>query len=182
MREIHFHYFYSSRKGLSIKRFPAAAVTPTTALSLSVAPATAAEKGSSAVSEAEVFGYIVKQGAKDVFGGDGFASSVDYGIKKGIESASSKDEEGSSSSDSGKEGQKKEKSSVEDFQRDLETADSGKDFAMPSLKNDTAKEYLVGTTAEILAGTSIAAVVLGLIAAVVNGVNSGFLKIPGFNA
>ena len=53
---------------------------------------------------------------------------------------------------------------------------------MPSLKNDTAKEYLVGTTAEILAGTSIAAVVLGLIAAVVNGVNSGFLKIPGFNA
>ena len=59
MREIHFHYFYSSRKGLSIKRFPAAAVTPTTALSLSVAPATAAEKGPSEVSEAEVFGYLV---------------------------------------------------------------------------------------------------------------------------
>ncbi|MBL7284866.1 hypothetical protein FPH17_05630 [Corynebacterium godavarianum] len=58
----------------------------------------------------------MKQGAKDVFGGDGFASSVDYGIKKGIES------------DSSKEGQQKEKSSVEDFERDLETADSVKDF------------------------------------------------------
>ena len=73
--------------------------------------------------------YIVKQGAKDVFGGDGFASSVDYGIQKGIES------------DSSKEGQQKEKSSVEDFQWDLETADSVKDFAMSSLRNDTAKEY-----------------------------------------
>ena len=87
---MHFQYFYSSLKELSIKRFPAVAVAAATALSLFVAPATAAEKGSSAVSEAEVFGYIVKQGAKDVFGGDGFASSVDYGIKKGIESASSK--------------------------------------------------------------------------------------------
>lgn len=40
----------------------------------------------------------------------------------------------------------------------------------------------MGTTAEILVGASIAAAVLGLIAAVVNRVNSGFLKIPGFNA
>ncbi|WP_133065188.1 MULTISPECIES: hypothetical protein [Corynebacterium] len=71
----------------------------------------------------------MKQGAKDVFGGDGFASSVDYGIKKGIES------------DSSKEGQEKEKSSVEVFQRGLETADSVKDFAKSSLRNDTAKEY-----------------------------------------
>lgn len=165
-----------------MKRFTAAAVAAATTLSLSIAPATAAEKGSSEVSEAEVLGYILKQGLKEAVGGDGFASSVDYGIEKGIEVASSKDEKSGSSSDSSKEGQEKEKSSVKDFQKDLETAGSVKDFAMSSLKNDTAKEYPVGTTAEILAGTSIAAVVLGLIATVVNGVNSGFIKIPGVNA
>ena len=157
-----------------MKRFTAAAVAAATALSLSVAPATAAERGSSEVSEAEVFAYILKQGGKELIGGDGFASSVDYGIEKGIESASSKDEKSGSSNDSGKEGQEKEKSSIKDFQKDLETAGSVKDFAMSSLKNDTAKEYPVGTT--------VAAVVLGLIAAVVNGVNSGFIKIPGVNA
>lgn len=148
-----------------MKRFTAAAVAAATALSLSIAPATAAEKGSSEVSEAEVFGYILKQGGKELVGGDGFASSVDYGIEKGAEAISSK---GSSTPEEIKEG--------------LETAGSAKDVAMSSLKNDTAKEYPVGTTAEILVGTSIAAIVLGLIAGVVNGVNSGFIKVPGFNA
>ena len=113
-----------------MKRFTAAAVAAATALSLSVAPATAAERGSSEVSEAEVFAYILKQGGKELIGGDGFASSVDYGIEKGIESASSKDEKSGSSNDSGKEGQEKEKSSVKDFQKDLETAGSVKDFAL----------------------------------------------------
>ena len=152
-----------------MKRFTAAAVAAATALSLSIAPATAAEKGSSEVSEAEVFGYILKQGFKEAVGGDGFASSVDYGIEKGAEAISSKgSSEGSSSPEEIKEG--------------LETAGSAKDVAMSSLKNDTAKEYPVGTTAEIIVGTSIAAIVLGLIAGVVNAVNSGLIKIPGFNA
>lgn len=148
-----------------MKRFTAAAVAAATALSLSIAPATAAEKGSSEVSEAEVFGYILKQGGKELVGGDGFASSVDYGIEKGAEAISSK---GSST--------------PEEINEALETAGSAKDVAMSSLKNDTAKEYPVGTTAEILVGTSIAAIVLGLIAGVVNAVNSGFIKVPGFNA
>ncbi|TRX49127.1 hypothetical protein FNY88_06070 [Corynebacterium guaraldiae] len=139
-----------------MKRFTAAAVAAATALSLSIAPATAAEKGSSEVSEAEVFGYILKQGAKELVGGDGFASSVDYGIEKGAEAISSKgSSEGSSTPEEIKEG--------------LETAGS-------------AKEYPVGTTAEIIVGTSIAAIVLGLIAGVVNAVNSGLIKVPGFNA
>lgn len=149
-----------------MKRFAAGVVAAATALSLSIAPATAAEKGSSEVSEAEVLGYIFTQGLKEAVGGDGYASSVDYGIEKGAEAISSK--EGSSTPEEIKEG--------------LETAGSAKDVAMSSLKNDTAKEYPVGTTAEILVGTSIAAIVLGLIAGVVNAVNSGFIKIPGFNA
>lgn len=136
-----------------MKRFTAGVVAAATALSLSIAPATAADKGSSEVSEAEVLGYIFTQGLKEAVGGDGFASSVDYGIEKGAEAISSK--EGSSTPEEIKEG--------------LETAGS-------------AKEYPVGTTAEILVGTSIAAIVLGLIAGVVNAVNSGFIKIPGFNA
>ncbi|ACP31709.1 hypothetical protein [Corynebacterium aurimucosum] len=135
-----------------MKRFTAAAVAAATALSLSIAPATAAEKGSSEVSEGEVFGYILKQGLKEAVGGDGYASSVNYGIEKGAEAISSK---GSSTPEEIKEG--------------LETAGS-------------AKEYPVGTTAEILVGTSIAAIVLGLIAGVVNAVNSGLIKVPGFNA
>ena len=113
-----------------------------------------------------MFGYILKQGLKEAVGGDGFASSVDYGIEKGAEAISSK--EGSST--------------LEEIKEGLETAGSAKDVAMSSLKNDTAKEYPVGTTAEILVGTSIAAIVLGLIAGVVNAVNSGFIKVPGFNA
>ncbi|TRX43375.1 hypothetical protein FNY91_05415 [Corynebacterium guaraldiae] len=148
-----------------MKRFTAGVVAAATALSLSIAPATAAEKGSSEVSEAEVFGYILEQGFKEAVGGDGFASSVDYGIEKGAEAISSK---GSST--------------PEEINEALETAGSAKDVAMSSLKNDTAKEYPVGTTAEILVGTSIAAIVLGLIAGVVNAVNSGFIKVPGFNA
>lgn len=148
-----------------MKRFAAGIVAATTTLSLSIAPATAAEKGSSEVSENEVYLYILKQGGKELFGGDGFASSVDYGIEKGAEAISSK---GSST--------------PEEINEALETAGSAKDVAMSSLKNDTAKEYPVGTTAEILVGTSIAAIVLGLIAGVVNAVNSGFIKVPGFNA
>ncbi len=108
-----------------MKRFAAGVVAAATTLSLSIAPATAAEKGSSEVSEAEVLGYIFTQGLKEAVGGDGYASSVDYGIEKGAEAISSK-------------GSSEGSSTPEEINEALETAGSAKDVAMSSLKNDTA--------------------------------------------
>lgn len=130
-----------------MKRFTAAALAATTALSLAAVPAQAADDnlylrglnrpgGSSAVTDAELGGYLI--GA---------------GLVEGANELNLTDNEGVTSSI---------RNMVErDAKNDTERFGNAADGALKSsFKNDANQGYKLGTTFEILLGTGIAAVLL----------------------
>lgn len=127
-----------------MKRILAASVAAATALSLSVTAATAADKTSSEVTDAETGWHLTKAVAKEAFGQDGFASSIDVAG----DIASSKADDVTSSDI---------KTLTEISQSDFGTS-SGKAL-WSTFKSDTANDWKPGTTLDIIFGVTIGAIV-----------------------
>lgn len=133
-----------------MKRFTAAALAATTAISLAAAPAQAADDnlylrglnkpgGSSAVSDEELGAYFI--GAGLVEGANELNLTDNEGVTSSIRSMAERD-----------------------AKNNTERLDNAADGALKSsFKNDANQGYKLGTTFEILLGTGIAAVVLAIL-------------------